>query len=121
LRFKFQLAKAVQQRISAYRQQAFAANFQTFLFGTDAHVTTSNSDGFAFDNRPYPAAWPYSGALQFRKHFFGCVGELKASGEEFECAKLLDAVPMDDRLTKGDICEFMLGKLDTAQMTGKDD
>lgn len=93
LRFKFQLAKAVQQKISAYRQQAFAANFQTFLFGTDAHVTTSNSDGFAFDNRPYPAAWPYSGALQFRKHFFSCVGELKASGEEFECAKLLDAAP----------------------------
>jgi type III restriction enzyme len=93
LRFKFQLAKAVQRKISAYRQEAFAANFQTFLFGTDAHVTTSYTDGFAFDNRPYPAAWPYSGALQFRKHFFGCVGELKASGEEFECAKLLDAAP----------------------------
>ena len=93
LRFKFQLAKAVQQKIAAYRRQAFAANYQTFLFGAEAHVTTSVSDGFAFDNLPYPATWPYSGALQFRKHFFGCVGELKASGEEFECAKLLDAAP----------------------------
>jgi type III restriction enzyme len=36
LRFKFQLAKAVQQKISSYRQQAFAANYQTFLFGTEA-------------------------------------------------------------------------------------
>ena len=93
LRFKFQLTKAMLQKISAYRQQAFAANFQTFLFGAEALVTTSFSDGFAFDNRPYPAAWPYSGALQFKKHFFRCVGELKAGGEEFECAKFLDAAP----------------------------
>lgn len=93
LRFKFQLAKAVQQKVAAYRQQAFAANYQTFLFGAQAQVTTSFADGFAFDNRPYPAAWFYSGALQFKKHFFGGVGELKASGEEFECAKLLDAAP----------------------------
>lgn len=93
LRFKFQLAKAVQQKIAAYRQQAFAANYQTFLFSTEAQVTTSFADGFAFDNRPYPAAWFYSGALQFKKHFFGSVGEMKASGEEFECAKLLDASP----------------------------
>jgi type III restriction enzyme len=93
LRFKFQLAKAVQQKIASYRQQAFAANYQTFLFGTAAHVTTSFSDGFAFDNRPYPASWFYGGALQFKKHFFGGVGELKASGEEFECATLLDTAP----------------------------
>ena len=93
LRFKFQLAKAVQQKLAAYRQQAFASSYQTFLFGTAAEVTTSFEGGFAFDNRPYPAAWLYSGALQFKKHFFGSVGELKASGEEFECAKLLDAAP----------------------------
>ena len=93
LRFKFQLAKAVQQKIAAYRQQAFAANYQTFLFGSNAQVTTSFADGFAFDNRPYPAAWLYSGALQFKKHFFGSIGEMKASGEEFECAKLLDSTP----------------------------
>lgn len=93
LRFKFQLAKAVQQKIASYRRQAFAANYQTLLFGTAAHVTTSFSDGFAFDNRSYPASWFYVGALQFKKHFFGGVGELKAGGEEFECATLLDTAP----------------------------
>jgi type III restriction enzyme len=31
--------------------------------------------------------------MQFKKHFFGSIGELKQSGEEFECAKLLDAAP----------------------------
>ena len=93
LRFKFQLAKAVQQKISSYRQHAFAANYQNFLFGSEASVTTSFSSGFAFDNRSYPAAWFYSGAMQFKKHFFGSIGELKQSGEEFECAKLLEAAP----------------------------
>ena len=93
LRFKYQLAKAVQQKIAAYRQQAYAQSYQTFLLAPQAHVSTSFADGFAFDNRAYPAAWPYSGAYQFKKHFFGDVGELGSKGEEFECATLLDTLP----------------------------
>ena len=93
LRFKYQLAKAVQQKIAAYRQQAYAQSYQTFLLAPLAHVSTSFADGFAFDNRAYPAAWPYSGAYQFKKHFFGDVGELGSKGEEFECATLLDTLP----------------------------
>ena len=93
LRFKYQLAKAVQQKIAAYRQQAYAQGYQTFLLSPQAHVATSFTDGFTFDNRPYPAAWSYSGAYQFKKHFFGSVGELESKGEEFECAKLLDTLP----------------------------
>lgn len=93
LRFKYQLAKAVQQKIAAYRQHAYAQSYQTFLLAPQAQVTTSFADGFAFDNRDYPAAWLYSGAYQFKKHFFGSVGELGSNGEEFECAKLLDTLP----------------------------
>jgi len=93
LRFKYQLAKAVQEKIATYRQQAFADSYQTFLFSPQAAVTTSFADGFAFDKRPYPAAWAYQGAYQFQKHFFGTVGELAAKGEEFECAKLIDTLP----------------------------
>lgn len=95
LRFKYQLAKAVQQKIAAYRQQAYARGYQTFLLSPQAHVATSFADGFTFDNRPYPApaASSYSGAYQFKKHFFGTVGELESKGEEFECAKLIDTLP----------------------------
>lgn len=93
LRFKYQLAKAVQQKIAAYRQQAYAHSYQTFLLAPDAQVETSFADGFAFDNRPYPANWNYTGAYQFKKHFFGSVGELDSKGEEFECAKALDTLP----------------------------
>lgn len=93
LRFKYQLAKAVQQKIAVYRQQAYAQGYQTFLLSPQAHVATSFTDGFAFDNRPYPATDLYRGAYQFKKHFFGSIGELEGKGEEFECAKLLDTLP----------------------------
>ena len=94
LRFKYQLAKAVQQKIVAYRQQAYAAGYQTFLFGPEANVETTFADGFAFEkSRPYPASESYKGAYQFKKHFFGAVGELDSKGEEFECARLIDTLP----------------------------
>jgi type III restriction enzyme len=93
LRFKYQLAKAVQIKIVGYRQQAYAKGYQTFLLSPQASVETSFADGFAFHNRPYPAAWFYQGAYQFKKHFFGMVGELESKGEEFECAKVIDTLP----------------------------
>jgi type III restriction enzyme len=94
LRFKYQLAKAVQQKIATYRQQAYDAGYQSFLFSPQAQVETSFADGFAFEkSRPYPAPWFYQGAYQFKKHFFGPVGELSSKGEEFECAKLIDNLP----------------------------
>ena len=50
------------------------------------------ANGFAFDNRPYPATSLYRGAYQFKKHFFGSIGDLEAKGEEFECAKVIDTL-----------------------------
>lgn len=93
LRFKYQLAKAVQQKIDDCRRDAYAKDYQTFLFAPSASVETSFADGFCFEKRPYPAAWNYQGAYQFRKHFFGMVGELDSRGEEFECARLIDTLP----------------------------
>ena len=95
LRFKYQLAKVTMQKILAYRQQAYARDYQTFLFvpNPEVSVETSFANGFAFDNRPYPASWFYSGRYQFKKHFFGSIGELKGEGEEFDCAQLIDNLP----------------------------
>jgi len=93
LRFKYQLAKAVQQKIGDYRRLAYARGYQEFLFAPSATVETSFADGFSFDSRPYPAAWSYQGACQFNKHYFGMVGELKSEGEEFDCAQMIDALP----------------------------
>lgn len=95
LRFKYQLAKAVQHKITNYRQQAYAAGYQEFLFDSEACVETSFADGFSFSNRAYPATWFYHGAYQFKKHFFGTdnIGELEAKGEEFQCAQIIDNLP----------------------------
>ena len=90
LRFKYQLAKATQQKIAAYRKQAYASGYQSFLLSPTAAVEASFADGFSFESRPYPAAWLYEGAYQFNKHFFGSIGELNGKGEEFECARLID-------------------------------
>ena len=93
LRFKYQLAKVIKEKIAAYRKQAYASGYQTFLLKPQAPVETSFADGFAFDNRPYPAAWFYQGAFQFKKHFFGGIGELEPRGEEFDCAQVIDYLP----------------------------
>ena len=93
VRFKYPLAKATQQKIAAYRREAYAQGYQDRLFGASAQVETGFADGFAFDKRPYPAAWFYQGAYRFQKHFFGRVGELESKGEEFECARTIDTLP----------------------------
>ena len=93
LRFKFQLAKAIQQKITTYRRKAYANAYQTFLFSSDASVETSNTSGFSFHNQLYPANWWYQGSYQFKKHFFSQIGELDGKGEEFDCAQTIDTIP----------------------------
>ncbi|MDO9530769.1 MAG: hypothetical protein Q7O12_01385 [Deltaproteobacteria bacterium] len=96
VRFKYQLAKAVQEKISTYRQQAYATGYQTFLFSPESQVETSFAGGFSFKkSRPYPAASFYKGGYQFKNHFFGpdMVGELDSKGEEFDCALQIDTLP----------------------------
>jgi len=93
VRFKYLLAKVVQQKIATYRREAYATGYQDCLFGPQAQIETGFADGFAFDKRPYPAAWFYKGAYRFKSHFFGMVGELESKGEEFECARTIDTLP----------------------------
>lgn len=93
LRFKFQLAKATEQKIAAYRKEAYAQGYQKYLFAPEAVVETRFTENDVFDNNAYPAAWFYRGRYQFKKHFYETVGELKSEGEEFECAKWLDNLP----------------------------
>ena len=92
LRFKYQIAKALTQKIAQCRKDAYADAYQTFLFKPEAMVETSNADGFSFHNQTYPAKWFYQGAYQFTKHFFSQVGELDNKGEEFLCAQIIDTL-----------------------------
>jgi len=95
LRFKFQLAKAIQLKIVEYRNAAYANGYQIFLFSNEAQSETSFVHGFSFLNQAsaYLVNWFYKGRFQFTKHFYANVGELKSEGEEFDCAVTIDTLP----------------------------
>ena len=51
---------------------------------------TSSDIELVFDEGGYAYNQPYKGGTEFKKHLFRVVGDLDASGEEFECAVYLD-------------------------------
>jgi type III restriction enzyme len=42
---------------------------------------------------PYPYTWRYNGGHVFQSHYYPAIGELKETGEEFDCAVFLDSLP----------------------------
>ncbi len=92
VRFKFPLAKSIQERIKDYRRQAISKGYQQTLFATDASVEVSFNHKFSYDPNVYPSRSLYRGAYRFQKHFYRFVGDLDAAGEEFECARTIDTL-----------------------------
>lgn len=92
VRYRFALAKVLQQKISQCRADASTKSYQQSLFDAEpAAVETSFSYVFDFGSAPYAPHWSYVGYPHvFQKHYYPNVGELKNSGEEYECAKALD-------------------------------
>mgnify|MGYP006173517469 CR=1 FL=1 len=96
VRNKFPLALAIRDLISRYRKQAQKDVYQQVLFSTEAKLEVSTTFVYKFDASHYPAKSPfYSGSYKFQKHFYGNnrIEDLKASGEEFECARAIDSLP----------------------------
>jgi type III restriction enzyme len=92
VRGKFVLAKTLREKIAACRQQAYEHRYQETLFGPRAAVETSYRFTFDFPKDQYPARWPYKGSYKFGKSYYPFVGELESTGEEFECARLIDGL-----------------------------
>lgn len=95
VRFKYQLAKAVERKVAEYRQQALDRGYQQALFSSGAAVEASLDAAlaFRFDGKSYAPSWPHTGRYQFQKSYVLPVGELKSSGEEFDCAQAIDSLP----------------------------
>lgn len=90
-REKYRLRKAVETKIAQHRANQRRAAFQQVLFGSDTAIEVTPDVALVIgDLTPYAPNWLYEGAYQFRKHVFPQVGELPASGEEHDCAVLLD-------------------------------
>lgn len=94
VRSKFILARAIKDQIARYRTKASQAGFQRLIFGNDQTLETRFEYSYEFKSGLYPARMPYyQGRFKFAKHYYPVIEDLKADGEEFECAKAIDSNP----------------------------
>lgn len=99
---KFVIRNLVEARIRELRKQAVSKAFQQALFGDDAatRVAVTNQYTFEFHAQAYAPSRDYDGRFghfDFRKHFYGRMGDFD-SKEEFECACQLDMWAQQGRI-----------------------
>lgn len=99
---KFLIRNLIEARIRDLRKLAVGKAFQQTLFGDDAASRVAVGDMYAFDFHPqaYAPSRDYDGRFghfDFRKHFYGRMGDFD-SKEEFECACWLDMQAQKGRL-----------------------
>jgi type III restriction enzyme len=99
---KFMIRNLLEARIRRLSQQAVDTAFQQVLFGEDAaaQVTVSEQHGLDFHNQIYAPAQDYDGRFghfDFRRHFYGRIGNFDSS-EEFACACWLDIQAQKGRI-----------------------
>lgn len=89
-RNKYDLRRALIALIKDLRDERETQNYDA-LFAADAQAFAVNSDlSMIFDEATYAFNQPYAGDTKFNKHYTSLVGDLKSSGEEFDCAVHLD-------------------------------
>jgi len=120
---KFLIRNLLEARIRELRQQAVGKAYQQALFGDDAATRVAVTDQYAYELHPqaYAPSRDYDGRFghfDFRKHFYGRIGDFD-SKEEFECACQLDMWAQQGRirfwvrnLVRREGCSFFLQKAD---------
>ena len=92
-RLRRQLAEALKALLKRSEQKALADAWKTGLFGEGKPPQLSEIV-FRFPSaREYQCNYVYNGAYKFRKSYYGVVGDLQDSGEEYQCAVILDSDP----------------------------
>lgn len=99
---KFLIRNLVEARIRELRKQAVGKAFQQALFGDDAAARAAVTDQYTFEfhAQAYAPSRDYDGRFghfDFRKHFYGRMGDFD-SKEEFECACQLDMWAQQGRI-----------------------
>ena len=95
VRNKFPVARAIRDLIAKYRKQAQTDGYQQVLFSSEAKLEVDADFVYEFSPNHYPAKPPfYSGSYKFEKHYYGNnrIEDMKATGEEFECARAIDTL-----------------------------
>lgn len=99
---KFTVRGLLQDTIRRLRRDAVGRAYQQTLFGEGRKERVATSDAFAFEFHPqaYAPSRDYDGRFgqwDFRKHFYGRIGDFD-SKEEFECAVQLDMLAQTGRI-----------------------
>jgi type III restriction enzyme len=92
---KYALLNKLAAKIITARQQVKNKAFE--LFQNETHKTLNFETGFLFTKKMYDGELYYEGSYKFTKHFLGNnkipLIDGGENGEEFQCAKALDAEP----------------------------
>jgi type III restriction enzyme len=90
---RHRLAEAIAQRIRQHREAERSLAFQALLL-PDSDLAVDADVNVDLTTALYEPSWVYDGGHHFQKHYFASApGELRNSGEEFECAVFLDGLP----------------------------
>lgn len=95
-REKYRLKEAARRKVEGIRNSVQSEAFQKALFSLTEYelaVTPDLCFTYNAEDYPYPPNSLYEGHHHFKKHYYKVVGDMKAEGEEFECAQLLDSHP----------------------------
>jgi len=95
VRNKFPVSRAIRDLIAKCRKEAQTDGYQKFLFSSKAKIDISADFIYEFSPSHYPAKAPfYNGSYKFEKHYYGNnrIEDMKAKGEEFECARAIDTL-----------------------------
>ncbi|MCC7361214.1 MAG: DEAD/DEAH box helicase family protein [Anaerolineales bacterium] len=92
---KLRLRQAAEQKINGYRQTVYRTEYNQIRLLKDEQplLEVSPELVFTFDPQAYGWTTLYQGSYQFQKHYYPQVGNLRGTGEEYECALRLDQTP----------------------------
>jgi type III restriction enzyme len=87
---RFRLREALENKVADIKRQALKKVHQQLLFQPDNFIANDQSQ-VTFQAGQYNWDWVYGdgGYVELPKHFYPQIGNLKATGEEFECAVFL--------------------------------
>lgn len=85
---KFQLRSKLDEKIKTAKLKAMKSVHQG-LIGIPDNFIADDRCFMLFEQGKYAYNTPYNGFTELPKHFFPVIGDLKADGEEFECAVFL--------------------------------
>lgn len=86
---KFRLRGALERKLADGLIRAKQGQFDLLLARPEDFATARNEHAVVFEQGRYGYDYAYSGFINLKRHFFPVIGNLKAEGEEFECAEFL--------------------------------